>query len=244
MTQQLTPQQSQLREGGNFLEKYLTLTVGPQNWHLLLGFELYELILSNLGGLLGYGTRSIALKFLLKKFGSNSVTGKAFRYRLGSKISIGKSCVIDDHVFFDARVRNEIEPEINIGNNCFIGRGSIIAARGASLSFADGVNVSSYCRIATENKIEIGEGTLIAAYSYIGPGNHVVDHTGKLNIAEGMVDKGGVKIGKNVWVGTKATILDGVTIGDNAIIGAHSLVREDVPAGATVAGVPAKTIKA
>ena len=243
MTQQLTPQQNELRQGENFLDKYLSLTVGDNNWLSLLGFELYELLLSNLGGLPGYGLRSLSLPMLLQRFGKNSVTGKAFRFRLGSKISIGKSCVIDDNVFFDARVRNNIEPQINIGDSCFIGRGSIITARGATLTLAPGTNISSYCRIATENKIEIGEGTLIAAYSYIGPGNHAVDDGGKLDLAGGMIDKGGVKIGKNVWIGTKSTILDGVTIGDNAIIGAHSLVREDVPAGSVVAGTPAKLIK-
>ncbi|MCB0320464.1 MAG: hypothetical protein KDD60_06010 [Bdellovibrionales bacterium] len=55
--------------------------------------------------------------------------------------------------------------------------------------------------------------------------------------------KGGVTIGKNVWIGTRATILDGVTIGDGAVIGAHSLVRESVPSGAVVAGTPAKVIR-
>ena len=55
--------------------------------------------------------------------------------------------------------------------------------------------------------------------------------------------KGGVKIGKNVWIGTKATIMDGVTIGDGAIIGAHSLVKSDVPALAVAVGAPARIIQ-
>ena len=57
-----------------------------------------------------------------------------------------------------------------------------------------------------------------------------------------MEDKGGVEIGKNVWIGTKATILDGVRIGDNAIIGAYSLVNKDVPSGNKVVGIPARKI--
>lgn len=52
-----------------------------------------------------------------------------------------------------------------------------------------------------------------------------------------------VIIGNNVWIGAKATILLGITIGDNAIIGANSLVNKDVPEGAIVGGVPAKVIR-
>jgi maltose O-acetyltransferase len=49
-----------------------------------------------------------------------------------------------------------------------------------------------------------------------------------------------VAIGKNVWIGGSAVILPGVTIGDNAIIGAGSVVTRDVPAGTTVLGSPAR----
>jgi len=49
-------------------------------------------------------------------------------------------------------------------------------------------------------------------------------------------------IGKDVAIGTNSTILAGVTIGDGAMIGAGSVVTHDVPAGATVCGVPARPI--
>lgn len=50
-------------------------------------------------------------------------------------------------------------------------------------------------------------------------------------------------LGKNVWVGSNATILQGVTIGDNAVIGAGAVVTKDVAANAIVGGVPARFIK-
>ena len=52
-----------------------------------------------------------------------------------------------------------------------------------------------------------------------------------------------VKIGNNVWIGAHATILAGVTVGDNAVVAAGAVVTKDVPANAVVGGVPAKIIK-
>ena len=49
--------------------------------------------------------------------------------------------------------------------------------------------------------------------------------------------------GRNVWVGANVSILPGVTIGDNSIIAAGSVVTKDVPANAIVAGVPARFIR-
>lgn len=54
---------------------------------------------------------------------------------------------------------------------------------------------------------------------------------------------GPVEIGRNVMIGANCTILAGITIGDGAVVGAHSLVNKDVPAGCMVAGVPARLIR-
>ena len=53
---------------------------------------------------------------------------------------------------------------------------------------------------------------------------------------------GQVKIGNHVFIGANATILPGVTVGDNAVIGAGSVVTKDVPAGSVVAGCPARIL--
>ena len=58
-----------------------------------------------------------------------------------------------------------------------------------------------------------------------------------------MYSKGPVIIQDNVWIGEKATILPGVTIGEGAIIGANSVVTKDVPAKSLVVGCPAKIVK-
>jgi acetyltransferase-like isoleucine patch superfamily enzyme len=52
-----------------------------------------------------------------------------------------------------------------------------------------------------------------------------------------------VKIGNRVWIGSRAMILKGVTIGDNSVVGAMSLVTKDIPANCVAAGVPAKVVR-
>jgi len=89
----------------------------------------------------------------------------------------------------------------------------------------------------TLGKIEISEYTTIAQEAYICTGTHAFDsHTMNLITAP-------VKIGKNVFVGARAFIMPGVTIGDYAIIGANSLVSKDVAPGIIVGGNPARFIK-
>lgn len=55
--------------------------------------------------------------------------------------------------------------------------------------------------------------------------------------------KGPVIIGNNVWIGEKASIMPGVTIGDGVIIAANSVVTKDIPSYSLAAGIPAKIIK-
>lgn len=70
----------------------------------------------------------------------------------------------------------------------------------------------------------------------------VLTHDASTKRTTGYTKLGAVKIGNRVFVGANATILPGVTIGDDAVIGAGSVVTRDVASGMVVAGVPARTI--
>jgi acetyltransferase-like isoleucine patch superfamily enzyme len=61
-------------------------------------------------------------------------------------------------------------------------------------------------------------------------------------IREQGVESKGVKIGNDVWIGTKSTLVDGLTIGNHAVIGANSVVTQDVDDWKIVAGNPAQVI--
>lgn len=237
-TPAMTPQQAELtnatKTGG--LKAYRSFVVGARaSWVELLRYELIYTTLSGIPGLVGYGARSIIYPYLFKACAGRPAIGRGVVLRGVGDIELGTGVVVDDYAAIDVR-----DGGIQIGDRCSVGRFTTVAAKGGEITLHSAVNIGSYCRVATQSKIEIGESTLIAAYCYIGPGNHQRGD-GPL-ISQPMDIKGGVKIGKHVWIGAHSTVLDGVTIGDGAIIGAHSLVREDVPAGAKVAGVPARVI--
>lgn len=92
---------------------------------------------------------------------------------------------------------------------------------------------------------DIGYGTYIQAeYGvYIGPGTQIGSHCAIYSKNTEGWTMGAVKIHENVKIGTHSTILPGVTIGKGAVIGAYSLVKIDIPAGALAYGIPAKVVR-
>lgn len=93
------------------------------------------------------------------------------------------------------------------------------------------------CVILDVTWVEIGDRTQIGPAVQIYAADHPRDPVAR---RAGLENGKPVRIGANVWVGGGAIILPGITIGDDAIIGAGSIVTRDVPAGATVAGNPAR----
>jgi acetyltransferase-like isoleucine patch superfamily enzyme len=237
----LSPQQRRFAKHG--IWAYRELIAGDGSLLSFIGLEAYTLFASPLAGLLGYGIRSLWLPFLLKRCGKSPAVGRSVSIRHPFRISFGNGVMVDDFASLDIRkTKDDSAPSITLGDHVLVGRYTSIAAKDAQIVLEDGCNISSHCRIASQSKVKIGKSTLVAAYVYIGPGNHQKTDDGRSFIEAEMDVRGGVFIGDNVWIGARATILDGVTIGDGAIVGAHSLVRNDVPAGAVVVGTPARII--
>lgn len=110
---------------------------------------------------------------------------------------------------------------------------------GYNISLEDGVFLNFGCVILDVAKVTIGAGTLI------GPGVQILtaDRPRDPIVRARMLESGRpVTIGRNVWIGGGAIILPGVAIGDNAIVGAGSVVTRNVPSKHTVAGNPARAI--
>ena len=109
---------------------------------------------------------------------------------------------------------------------------------GKNIMVGKNVFINSGCCFQDQGGIIIGDGTLIGHQTVLATLNHDLnpERRGSMNAAP-------IIIGKNVWIGAHATVLAGVTIGDNAVVAAGAVVNKDVPADTVVAGVPAKIIK-
>ena len=90
--------------------------------------------------------------------------------------------------------------------------------------------------------IEIGAGSIISDWVYVCDFDHVTEDIYRPIKDQGIV-KSPVRIGPDVWIGTKATVLRGTTIGNGSVLGAHSLVRGEVPPFSVMGGVPARVLK-
>lgn len=108
-----------------------------------------------------------------------------------------------------------------------------------NLELGENCAINSFVHIWANEKVTIGENSMIAAHVQIFTSTH--DYRYKPYRSQ-RVDSP-ITIGNNVWVGSGAIIMPGITIGNNSVIGAGSVVTRDIPANSLAYGVPAKVIK-
>ena len=100
------------------------------------------------------------------------------------------------------------------------------------------VFINADCLFVDLGGIHIADHALIAPRVTILTVDHDVDPERRRSVVTAAV-----RIERNAWIGAGATICPGVTVGENSVVGAGSVVTKDVPANVVVAGVPAKVVK-
>lgn len=153
-------------------------------------------------------------------------------------------------------------PSISIASNCSFGRGvSLRATDGGSITLGRGVSLADHVQIVTQGgrvivgndvfigvgsiivsreSIEIGRDALIAEYVVIRDQDHRTDSR---PIRLSGFHTSPVRIGTDVWIGSKASILRSAFVGDRSVIGAHAVVKSLIPNDSLAVGVPARVVK-
>jgi len=131
---------------------------------------------------------------------------------------------------------------IVLGRWVHIGDGTKLRAHDGTLRIGDKVVFGSDTRVNCQLDIEIGATTLVADWVYIADFDHRFEDLDR-PIKDQGIAKAPVRIGPDVWLGTKCTVTRGVSIGRGSVVAAHAVVTRDVPPYQVVGGVPARVLR-
>lgn len=109
---------------------------------------------------------------------------------------------------------------------------------GKNISVGKNVFINACCHFQDHGGVTLGDGCLIGHNVVFATLNHDPDPRKRASMTPAPI-----VLGRDVWVGSNSTVLQGVTIGDGAIVAAGAVVTKDVPANAVVGGVPARYIR-
>ncbi len=141
----------------------------------------------------------------------------------------------------DIPKRNEIMKKLfrNVGENVFI-EPDFICEFGSNITIGNNVFINFGCIIFDCGEVTIGDNTMFGPRAGIYTTNHALDPEERIkNIC---VSKP-INIGKRVWLGADVKIIQGVTIGDDTVIGAGSVVTRNIPSGVVAVGNPCRVIR-
>lgn len=137
--------------------------------------------------------------------------------------------------------RNEIMRELfrSVGENVWI-EPDFRCEFGKNITIGDNVYINFGCVILDCGQVTIGSDTLIGPNVGLFSGNHTTD--AEERAAGGLIPRP-ITIGSRVWLCGNVSVVPGVTIGDDTVIGAGSVVTRDIPSGVVAAGNPCRVLR-
>ena len=150
---------------------------------------------------------------------------------------------LGENVHIDKNVEFMRFPEnIHVSDNVVVKEGARICScnDGAQISIGKNTTFGYHSFLFASDSIEIGDDCLIAPFVYLVDSDHEIARDQLINQQQNSVAP--VKVGNDVWIGTGAKVLKGVTIEDGAVIAAGAIVTDRVGAYEIWGGIPAKKI--
>lgn len=200
------------------------------------------------GYLLAFATAKVVARLRgIVTFGLSPTVfiGRGARLKCVGKIKLAGFASFNADCYLDALSRDGVV----LGRGFSLGRGASIECTGslktlgAGFVAGDNVGIGSSSFLGCAGGISIGSDTILGNLVTMHSENHNFEAPDVPIRLQG-VSHQGIRIGRNCWIGAKATILDGANIGDNSIVAAGAVVRAgDYEPSSLLAGVPAKTIK-
>lgn len=132
--------------------------------------------------------------------------------------------------------------DITLDEEVEVRNGAILDAQGGPIRLGRRTTVNPYCILYGAGGLEIGSEVAIAAHTVMIPANHSIDDLDR-PIRDQPVRQVGIRIGDNVWIASNCVILDGVEIGNGAVVAAGAVVNRSVASDDVVAGVPARRLR-
>jgi acetyltransferase-like isoleucine patch superfamily enzyme len=156
----------------------------------------------------------------------------------------GRRLKLDGLCFIGPRVTIQIgrDARVELGRWSWLGHGTKIRCHEGVVSIGAKTVLGQECTVSAYQHVSIGRECVIADRVMLIDFDHGVVEVERPIRLQGIY-KRDTRVGNNVWIGYGACILRGVTVGDNAVIGANAVVARDVPENAVVGGVPARLIR-
>jgi len=143
----------------------------------------------------------------------------------------------------DGRVFVENLGQIILGSELCVRAGSLpvelMTGNGGKIEIGDRVWLNFGCVVAARASVKIGTGVMIGQHCIISD----VEVPERVLVADATDDARPITIGDNAWLAGRVTVMPGVTIGENAVITAGSIVATDIPAHVVAGGNPARVIR-
>lgn len=187
--------------------------------------------------------RSLRLLFFFKNPKGMLLEKRVSFFNL-PRIKWGKFLKLGSHVHISALGKGQVI----FGNSVGIGAYSRVVIStslyklGSFIKIGNNVSIGEFAYLGGGGGLEIGDECIIGQYLSCHPENHVSSEL-QVAIRHQDVTRKGIKIGKNCWLGSKVTILDGVELGDGCIVAAGAVVNKSFPPNSIIGGLPAKLIK-